>query len=177
MRTVVGSIESEYRRYKGLADRAIAQLEDDQLARTDDPAGNSVAVIVRHLAGNFRSRFTDFLMTDGEKPWRDRDSEFVAPDTDRAALLRDWEHGWSVLFATLAELDDDHLGRTVTIRGVPLTVLEALHRSLSHAAYHVGQIVLLARGMRGAEWRSLSIPRGGTAAYNANPTMEKPPGA
>ena len=159
MRALVASIEGEYRRYKTLGENAVSQLPDSQLA---DAAGasNSVATIVWHLAGNLTSRFTDFLTSDGEKPWRDRDSEFLARQVKRAELQAKWEDGWRVLFATLSALSDADLAKTVTIRGQPHTVAEALHRSLAHTSYHVGQIVFVAKALRGADWRYLSIPPG-----------------
>jgi hypothetical protein len=175
MRDLVASIEGEYRRYKKLGEGALAQLHDAELDRAEGAADNAPSAIVRHLAGNFASRFTGFLVSDGEKPDRDRESEFDAPHESREALLARWEAGWRALFDALGPLADADLARTVTIRGVPLRVHEALHRSLSHAAYHVGQLVYVAKQRRGAEWKSLSIPRGGSAAYNAAPTAEKPP--
>jgi uncharacterized damage-inducible protein DinB len=174
MREVIGSIEAEYGRYKKLAEGAIAQLDDEQLCRAEASGGNSIATIVWHVAGNFESRFTDFLTSDGEKPWRDRESEFLERNVSRAELLEKWERGWSALFGALVDLDDSRLHDAVTIRGVPHSVLEALHRSLAHATYHVGQIVFLAKALRGGTWKYLSIPPGGTAAYNANPVGEKP---
>jgi len=158
-RTVVASIEGEYRRYKTLGENAVNQLPDAQLA---DAAGssNSIAIIVWHLAGNLTSRFTDFLTSDGEKLWRDRDSEFLARQVTRAELQAKWEDGWRVLFAALSALTDADLAKTVTIRGQPHTVAEALHRSLAHTSYHVGQIVFVAKALRGADWRYLSIPPG-----------------
>lgn len=175
IRDTVALFEGEYRRYKGLADGAMDQLSADQLL--DGSAhDNAVAVIAWHVSGNLESRFTDLLMSDGEKPWRDRESEF-APRTEASAEIRaKWERGWTVLFDALAALEDDDLGRTITIRGVELRVDEALLRSLGHTSYHVGQIVHSARSRVGGDWRFLSIPPGGTTAYNANPTREKPPG-
>ncbi len=175
MRAVVASIESEYRRYKGLGEQAIQQLEPDELSRPAPGDGNSVVVIVWHVAGNLESRFTDFLTTDGEKPWRDRETEFETRAASRHEVLQRWERGWATLFQSLAALSDADLLRLVRIRGVELTVLEALHRSLAHASYHVGQIVLLARAWRGPAWRFLTIPPGGSEAYNRNPTREKGP--
>jgi len=159
MRALVTSIEGEYRRYKSLGENAVNQLPDAQLA---DAAGssNSIAIIVWHLAGNLTSRFTDFLTSDGEKLWRDRDSEFLARQVTRAELQAKWEDGWRVLFAALSALTDADLAKTVTIRGQPHTVAEALHRSLAHTSYHVGQIVFVAKALRGADWRYLSIPPG-----------------
>ena len=162
MRDLIASIEAEYRRYKTLGEDAINQLADSQLAQVPG-TGNSIVTIVWHLAGNLKSRFTDFLTADGEKPWRDRDSEFLAREVSRKELQAKWEDGWRVLFAALTDLSDVDLGRTVTIRGEPHTVAQALHRSLAHASYHVGQIVYEAKALRGADWRYLSIPPGQSA--------------
>lgn len=175
-RNTVARFEGEYRRYKALADRAIDQLSADQLLR-GDRATSAVAVVAWHVSGNLESRFTDFLTTDGEKPWRDRESEFGSRTESPAAIRAKWERGWRVLFETLAGLEDDDLARTITIRGVELLVDEALLRSLGHTSYHVGQIVQSARRLVGDDWRFLSIPPGGTAAYNANPTRERAPEA
>jgi hypothetical protein len=169
MRTLVAAITAEYRRYKTLAEGAFAQVADDQLAQAGPAAGNSLAVLCWHVSGNLRSRFTDFLTTDGEKPWRQRDEEFVARPVSRDDLLAKWDQGWSVLLDTLETLDDDDLGKAVVIRGQSLPVHEALFRSLAHTSYHVGQIVYLAHGFCGSRWRYLSIPPGGSAAYNADP--------
>ena len=174
MSVVIGAIEGEFRRYRKLAEDALAQLRDDELSiRSGD--GNSAATLVQHIGGNLRSRFSDFLNADGEKPWRDREAEFTPRDLSRAELLAMWEAGWRELLSALGQLTDEHLGANVSIRGVPLSVMEALTRSLAHTSYHVGQIVLIARGIRGSEWRYLSIPPGGSAAYNAAPAREKPP--
>ena len=162
MRDLIASIEAEYRRYKTLGEGAINQLADSQLAQVAG-TGNSIVTIVWHLAGNLKSRFTDFLTADGEKPWRDRDSEFLTREVSRKELQAKWEDGWRVLFAALTDLSDVDLGRTVTIRGEPHTVAQALHRSLAHASYHVGQIVYEAKALRGADWRYLSIPPGQSA--------------
>jgi uncharacterized damage-inducible protein DinB len=174
MTTIVGSIEAEYRRYKALAEGALSQLGDDEIAAVGSAGGNSVATICWHVGGNLRSRFTDFLTSDGEKPWRRREEEFQSRTIPRAELLAQWEGGWGVLFQTLAGLTDAQLSQAVVIRGQPLLVHEALHRSLAHVAYHVGQVVYLARGMRGDAWRFLSIPPGQSDAYNARPAFEKP---
>ena len=173
MNTLINSIEAEYRRYKVMGDSALEQVPDDKLAEPGPGGGNSLTIICWHVAGNLQSRFTDFLTTDGEKPWRNREEEFAARGVTRAELLAKWKAGWEVLFATLGALDDGDLTRTVTIRGQPLAVHEALHRSLAHASYHVGQLVYLAHAIVGAGWRYLSIPPGGSAAYNANPQFEK----
>jgi len=165
MRDLIASIDAEYRRYKTLGEGAINQLADSQLTQVAG-SGNSIVTIVWHLAGNLKSRFTDFLTSDGEKPWRDRDSEFLARHVTRTELQAKWEDGWRALFAALTDLTDAELARTVTIRGQPHTVAEALHRSLAHTSYHVGQIVYVAKALRGADWQSLSIPPGQSAQYN-----------
>lgn len=175
MRQVVASIEGEYRRYKALGEKAFKQLSEPELTQAAPGEGNSVTTLVWHISGNLASRFTDFLASDGEKPWRDRESEFTKRGVTRAELAQKWDSAWQVLSDTLQTLSDDDLGRTVTIRGQPLSVCEALHRSLSHASYHVGQIVFLAKSIRGAGWEYLSIPPGQSREYNRNPAHEKPP--
>ena len=174
MNHIIESLRAEYLRYKGLAEAAIGQVSEAELVASGEGGGNSIAVICWHLGGNLRSRFTDFLTTDGEKPWRKRDEEFERRAVTRAELLNQWERGWATLLETLDALSDADLEREVTIRGQPLRVSEALHRSLAHASYHVGQIVHLARGLRGSDWRFLSIPPGQSEQYNARPTLEKP---
>jgi hypothetical protein len=151
---------------KRLADRAVAQVPDDKLHIPLDANTNSVAVIMRHLAGNLTSRWTDFLTTDGEKPWRDRDNEFADARLGRAELVALWERGWACLLTTLRGLKGDDLGKTVTIRGEPHSVPLALERSLGHTCYHVGQIVQVARVHAGATWETLTIPRGGSEQFN-----------
>jgi Protein of unknown function (DUF1572) len=173
-RTVVASIEGEYRRYRRLGEESIRQLDGEAMTRRPPGDGNSVAMLVWHLSGNLRSRFTDFLTTDGEKPWRDRESEFAARAVTPAEVTAKWDEGWGVLFAALASLSDADLPRAVRIRGQEASVLDALHRSLTHASYHVGQIVFLARSLRGPAWEWLTIPPGQSDAYNRNPTREKP---
>jgi len=152
------------------------QLTAEQLCQRGGANGNSIATIVWHMSGNFASRFTDFLGSDGEKPWRDREGEFQHRTVSREELRERWEQGWSVLLGSLAGLDDGQSQQMVKIRGVSLSVLEALHRSLAHASYHVGQIVFFAKEAQGGQWRYLSIPPGGSAAYNQSPVAEKPPG-
>lgn len=173
MRQIVASIEGEFRRYKKLGEGAIEQLSDEELCRAS--AGNSIATIVWHISGNFASRFTDFLDSDGEKAWRDRDAEFLPRTVSQADLLKKWEEGWAVVLRALGGLDDQKLQASVKIRGVGLSVTEALHRSLAHASYHVGQIVFLAKEYRGQAWKYLTIPPGGSTAYNQKPQYEKPP--
>jgi len=156
------------RGHKRLADSTIEQLDDRQFFAAPDPESNSVAIIVKHMAGNFRSRFTDFLTTDGEKPDRNRDQEFVmTAETRRDEVLRWWEGNWQVLLDTIGALQPADLERTVTIRGQPHSVLQALNRALAHCAYHVGQITFLAKHWKGSEWKSLSIPKGQSEQVNA----------
>jgi len=174
MNAMISSVTGEFQRYKALAEAALGQVPDPALSQPGPATGNSLATICWHVSGNLRSRFTDFLTTDGEKPWRHREEEFARRTLTRAELMAQWEGGWDVLFATLRGLTDADLERTVHIRGQPFRVHEALHRSLAHVSYHVGQVVYLAHSIQGAAWRYLSIPPGGSAAYNANPTHEKP---
>ena len=171
---IVDAIRGEFIRYKALAEAAIAQTDEAELSREPAAEGNSIATICWHVAGNLQSRFTDFLTTDGEKPWRRRDEEFLPRQVTRTELLARWEAGWSVLLAALAELDDAALDGRITIRGQALRIDEALLRSLAHAAYHCGQIVLLAKHARGAAWQSLSIPKGKSEEANRNPPGQRP---
>jgi hypothetical protein len=153
-------VRLQFTRLKKLAEDALAQVADEELSVTLDPESNSLAVIVKHMAGNLRSRFTDFLTSDGEKPDRNRDGEFEIDGTpSREAVLADWERGWTVLFEALDALTEDDLLLEVTIRGEPLTVVQALDRQMTHHAYHVGQIVFLAKHFRSSAWRNLSIRR------------------
>ncbi len=173
-RSIVFSIEAEYRRYRSLAEAAMAQLSEPELSTPGPNDGNSVAVIAWHVAGNLASRFTDFLTTDGEKPWRNREQEFASRSPTREELREHWDRGWAILFESLAGLSDDDLDRIVTIRRAEHKVYAALYRSLAHASYHVGQIVYLAKSRRGHEWQFLSIPPGGSDAYNENPDIDRP---
>jgi uncharacterized damage-inducible protein DinB len=156
-----------FRATKKLGDGAIAQVTDDQLTLVLDPEMNSIAQIVKHMAGNMRSRWTDFLTTDGEKPNRQRETEFENPPASRAGVLALWEAGWQLVFAALEPLSDADLVRVVQIRGERHSVMQAINRQMTHYAYHVGQIVLLAKHFKGREWLSLSIPRGGSARFEA----------
>lgn len=174
MTNLVDSIRSEYTRYKALAEAAIDQLTDDELSAAGPNNGNSIATICWHVSGNLKSRFTDFLTTDGEKPWRQREEEFKSRTVTRSELLSKWTEGWDVLLGTLSTLTDDQLKQTVTIRNQPLLMHEALHRSLAHTSYHVGQIVYAAKAIRGKDWKYLSIPPGKSDAYNQAPTRDKP---
>jgi hypothetical protein len=164
--SIIASIEGEYKRYKALADAAIAQVGDEELGIAAPGGGNSIDMMVRHVAANLHSRFTDFRTSDGEKPWRKRDEEFEAATVNRGELLETWETGWRTLFNAIAALTDADLAETITIRRQPLRIDEALHRSLAHSAYHVGQIVFVAKAMRGEGWKCLSIPRGMSEVFN-----------
>ena len=159
-------IRRQFRGHKRMAESAMAQLEDKDFFIAIDPESNSIAILVKHIAGNARSRFTDFLTADGEKPDRFRDREFeLTGETSREEVMRWWEQGWSIVFATLDGLKPDDLLRTVTIRQEPHTVLQALGRALAHYAQHIGQIVFLAKHLRSSEWKMLSIPRGKSEEY------------
>ena len=165
-----------FRRYKNQADKAVDQVDDDEFFFTLDDETNSIAVIVKHMAGNMRSRWTDFLTSDGEKPDRNRENEFVAdPENSREALTEYWEAGWHCLFAAIEPLTPDDLLRTATIRGEAHTVVEAINRQLTHYAEHVGQIIFLAKHLRSSDWKSLSIPRGESDDFNS--AMKKRHGA
>ncbi len=167
---VIESYIKEFARYRSLAEKAAAQTTWEELRTPLDPESNSVAVIMKHLGGNLRSRWTNPFTTDGEKPWRNRDSEFVDDFADRAAMEAHWRTGWDVLEGALGAMTDDDLPRRLFIRGEAHTLALALARSLSHAAYHGGQIVQLCRvhsSRAGRGWSTLTVPRGGSAAFNA----------
>ena len=166
---LIADFRSEYARYRQIAEKAMRQMPDVLLNRVPAPDANSAAMIVRHMSGNFVSRFTNFLTDDGEKPDRNRDAEFEERTYTRDEVEELWAKGFAVLDDALAPLGDADLGRTVTIRGQPMTVHAALARSLAHLSYHVGQIVLLARIYAAGPWESLSIPKGRSAQYNADP--------
>jgi hypothetical protein len=170
--SVIRSITDEYHRYKALAEAAIGQVRDDELTRPGPAGGNSIDMLIRHIAGNLKSRFTDFRTSDGEKPWRHRDDEFETTSLGRAALMEQWESAWAVLLGEVGKLTDADLADTVTVRRQPLRIDEALHRSLAHTAYHVGQIVYLAKELRADGWRTLSIPKGKSEEYNRQATAE-----
>jgi hypothetical protein len=155
-----------FRYYKKLAEEAMAQVTDEQLTLALDPEMNSIAIIVKHLAGNMRSRWTGFPSADGESATRDRDAEFVDPPQSRAELMAQWEEGWGCVFSALAPLSDADLGRRLTIRGEAHSVMQAINRQLAHYAYHAGQIVFLAKQIQHGEWKSLSVPRGRSKEFN-----------
>jgi len=152
--------------YKKLGERAMAQCPDEGLFAILDAESNSIAIIVKHIAGNMRSRWTDFLTSDGEKPNRNRDAEFEAPPTTRAELTEMWERGWKLLFAALESLSDADLTRTITIRTEPHSVMQAINRQIAHYSYHVGQIVYLARHFASEKWQSLTIPKKKSVEFN-----------
>jgi hypothetical protein len=157
----LSEVLSRFRRLKSQADRALAQVRGDELFVALDEESNSLAVIMKHIAGNMRSRWTDFLASDGEKPDRHRDGEFeILGNESRNEIFRQWEQGWQCLFGALEPLTAEDLGRTVTVRGEPHTVPQAIFRQLAHYAEHVGQIVFLAKHFRSREWQTLSVPRG-----------------
>jgi len=159
---------SSFRAYKKLTDKAIAQLKDEEFFVTLDEEGNSVAVVMKHMAGNMLSRWTDFLISDGEKPDRNRDMEFmIEPHTSKDDVLAYWERGWKSVFDALEPLRPEDFEKKITIRGEEHTIVQAINRQLSHYAYHIGQIVFLAKHFRSAEWKSLSIPRNRSADFNA----------
>ena len=157
-----------FRDYKKLAERAFAQISDEEFFKTLDEETNSIAVNIKHMAGNMLSRWTDFLTTDGEKPERNRDIEFVMlPDETKDAMVAYWEKGWKCVFEAIEPLQPDDLLRTIRIRGQEHTVMQAINRQLAHYAYHVGQIVYLAKHFRSTEWQSLSVPRNKSAEFNS----------
>jgi hypothetical protein len=156
-----------FRHYKRLAERAMAQVPDEALFAAPDGDSNSIAIIAKHIAGNLRSRWTDFLTTDGEKPDRNRDSEFEAPAATRAELMAQWESGWKCLFDALSQLEDADLPRKVFIRSEAHSVTQAINRQLTHCSYHVGQIVYLAKHYAAGNWTGLTVPRGRSAEFNA----------
>jgi hypothetical protein len=159
-------IGNQFTKLRSAAERAMAQVDDDSFAKVIDPENNSIAIIVKHVSGNLRSRCTDFLTSDGEKPTRDRDSEFVLyPQDRRTHLLAEWAAAWDLLATTVGALTQGDLDRTIYIRAEPHTVSQALNRSLSHLSYHVGQIVLLAKHWAGIDWRPLTIPRGQSSTF------------
>jgi hypothetical protein len=155
-----------FRYYKKLAERAMEQVTDEQLLTVLDGEANSIAIIVKHMAGNMRSRWMDFLTSDGEKPDRNRESEFEDPPATRAALIELWEQGWNYLFTAIEPLGQADMDRTITIRGEAHSVMQAINRQMGHYSYHCGQIVFLAKHLQHEHWKSLSIPRGKSADFN-----------
>ena len=164
--TLLASYQKQFAYYRHLGEGAMRQLSDEELFRDDAAGSNSVAVIVKHMSGNMKSRWTDFLTTDGEKSWRNRDDEFVADFAGRADLERAWADGWAVVEEAINGIRPEQLSSIVYIRNEGHTVAEAMNRQLAHYAYHVGQIVLLGKQMRQEDWTSLSIPKGKSAVFN-----------
>lgn len=156
-----------FRNYKKLAERAFEQVSDEEFFAAIDAEANSIAVIVKHIAGNLHSRWKDFLTTDGEKASRNRDAEFELIADTRESLMEFWETGWRTLFDNIEPLTEDDFSRTITIRGEPHSVVEAINRQLTHYSYHIGQIVLLAKHFRSTEWKTLSVPKNRSADFNA----------
>ncbi|MDQ3917422.1 MAG: DUF1572 domain-containing protein [Acidobacteriota bacterium] len=156
----------EFRGMKALADKAIAQVSDEEFFRAIDPESNSIAVIMKHMAGNMRSRWTDFLTSDGEKPDRHRDTEFELEKEERGAIQERWEEGWRLVFGAIEPLAGEDLMRTVTIRREPHTIVQAVNRQVAHYGEHVGQIIFLAKHLKSSAWKTLSIPRGQSDAFN-----------
>ena len=161
------SVRKQFEYYKLLGEKTFAQLDDAQLFWQYNTESNSIAIIVKHLWGNMRSRWTDFLTSDGEKEWRHREAEFDADIQNREELLEKWNAGWTCLFEALDSITTDNFDTTIYIRNQGHTIVEAINRQLAHYAYHIGQIVYLGRMMKGADWQSLSIPRGESKAFNA----------
>lgn len=168
---MINAIRGEYKRYKIMAEKTIEQVDDVQLCTVI--GDSSIVMYMTHLGGNFSSRFSNFLSSDGEKDDRNRDSEFKIDEITKESSLKIWHNGWSILNKTMEELSDDDLHKIVTIRKQELTVADALARSLSHVAYHVGEMVLLGKILLEGKWKSLSIPRNASKQYNANPNLEK----
>jgi hypothetical protein len=162
----ISSAEKLFRYYKGLGEKAIAQLDDAGVIAQPNDASNSIALIIHHLSGNMLSRWTDFLTADGEKPWRNREAEFDQTYPDKKTMMEAWEKGWSCLFDALRSLRPEDLSRIVYIRNEGQTVMEAIQRQLAHYPHHVGQIIFQAKVLKGAEFQSLSIPKGNSAGYN-----------
>jgi hypothetical protein len=167
LQNVLDESITSFRSYKKLAESAFEQVSDEEFFKIIDAESNSIAAIVKHVGGNLRSRWTDFLTTDGEKADRNRDAEFAAESDTRTILIEIWENGWRILFTSLESLTVEDFGKTVKIRGEEFTVFKALNRSLTHTAYHIGQIAFLAKHLRDADWQTLSIPKNKSAEFNA----------
>lgn len=169
----INSIKKQFLYYKTLGEKAIEQLEPEQLFFSANNDTNSIAVIVKHLSGNMLSRWTDFLTSDGEKEWRNRDDEFESTITDKKILLQKWDEGWKCLFNAINQLTADDLGRIIYIRNEGHTVTEAINRQLAHYPYHIGQIVFYAKQLKQTEWKSLSIPKNKSKSYNSEKFLKE----
>ncbi len=167
MESYLDSILKQFAYYKQLGERAMAQLDDQQLFEMPGPDSNSIDILVKHMAGNMLSRFTDFRQSDGEKTWRNRDQEFVSTFASRNALMEYWEKGWNCVFEAVRPIKTSELSDLVYIRNQGHTIIEALNRQLAHYAYHTGQMVYVAKTLKGKNWQSLSIPKGESTSYNA----------
>jgi len=165
LRNLLDETTDAFRSYKKMSERAFEQVSDEQFFRAIDAESNSIAMICKHIGGNLRSRWTDFLTTDGEKSDRNRDAEFVTENDTRASVLQVWENGFQTLFDTLESLTTEDLGKTITIRGEEFTVVKAINRSLAHTTSHIGQIQFLAKHLRGADWKTLSVPKNQSAEF------------
>lgn len=163
----LSGVKKQFSYYKNLGDKTFEQLTDEQLFWQYNDDSNSIAIIVKHLWGNMRSRWTDFLTSDGEKEWRNRDEEFEGDIENKAELLHKWEEGWKCLFDALTPLTEEDLNREIYIRNQGHTVMEAINRQLAHYPYHIGQIVFIGKMACSAKWQSLSIPKGSSAVYNS----------
>jgi hypothetical protein len=166
VRTYLADSIRSFRNYKTLAERAIEQANDEEFFAAIDEEANSIAVLVKHMSGNLHSRWRDFLTSDGEKPERDRDTEFISEGDTRESLMQFWETGWRVLFDNLEPLTANDFATMITIRGEPHSIVEAISRQLTHYSYHIGQIVLLAKHFRSADWKTLSVPRNRSSEFN-----------
>lgn len=166
-------INKDFAKYKSLGDRTFDQLNEEDFHYTSDYDSNSIAILIQHMAGNLKSRFTDFYSSDGEKPDRKRDNEFIEQKFSKEKLLKIWEEGWKYLFNVLDDLKEDDLMKIVYVRGEPHSIIEALNRQLSHDAYHVGQIVLLAKQIKKSGWKTLSIPKGKSEQFNKDRNFSK----
>lgn len=166
MSSYLTSVRKQFQYYKELGEKAMSQLTEEQLNWQYNEESNSIAVLVHHISGNMLSRFTDFLTSDGEKNWRNRDTEFVNEFTDKEELMRRWNKGWDCLSRVLEELKEENLEQEVYIRNEGYTVTEAINRQLAHYPYHIGQLVFIAKMLKNEEWKVLSIPRNQSAAYN-----------
>lgn len=158
---------ASFRNYKKLAERALEQISDEEFFKQIDEESNSLAIIVKHIAGNLKSRWTDFLTADGEKDFRDRDSEFIAEGDTRESLMEFWEESWQILFKELGALEAEDFAKTITIRQQPHTICEAINRQLTHYSYHIGQVTFLAKHFRSSEWKTLSVPKNKSAQFNS----------
>ena len=173
MKTYLESVKKQFNYYKSLGEKTLVQLNEEQLSRSLSLDGNSIAQLVKHLNGNMRSRWTNFLEEDGEKSWRNRDEEFSDPPQSRETVMKLWKNGWSCLFKALNSIDENDLIKIIYIRNMGHTVIEAINRQMMHYAYHIGQMVIIGKSISDSEWKSLSIPKGGSKNYNVEKFNKK----